>query len=163
VIANNTEQEGMFFKNVVVTQKRQGFTSSVSINPIKQAYAKTSVYGLYFAKDSKPLTGVKFEGKTVRQGKEFKIYLCTIGARIEADGVVWRLDEFSGWVACGHWEMQILVPGKKDMECVSVRPSGGCPVYKYETEKEARDLLDMCYSDSLHERKRVLFVAEENK
>lgn len=55
------------------------------------------------------------------------------------------------------YQMQIKTA---DRGWVSVSPSKGAP-YEYDTEKEARRMLDICYPDLLSEKKRTLMVREE--
>ena len=60
-----------------------------------------------------------------------------------------------------HYEMQILLgDGRGLRSWHSVRPTGGTP-YKYDTEREASNMLDTCYPGLAHrDEKRVLFVEE---
>jgi hypothetical protein len=55
------------------------------------------------------------------------------------------------------YEMQFNFenPETKKREWKSIRPTNGQP-YQYETEAEARKMLDMCYPDQLEEHKRVI-------
>ena len=160
VVANNTDQEGMYFKDVHVVVQRKGGTSSLSINPEKKEKINMK-FGMYFGRDVEPISGIKFEGKTVRDGKTYKFYLCKVGGIVKEHDIYWSLDE-EKWSPVGHWEIQILMKTLGTKKWTSVHQAGNIEPYEYPTEKEARRMMDICYSSVDEENKRTLFVAYEN-
>lgn len=159
VLANNTKQEGMFFHNVHVTVQRKGYTSSLSINKEKEEKINVT-FGLFFGGEVEPVSGVKFEGKTNRDGREYKFYLCKIGAIIKEYGITYVLTE-EDWVTEGHYEMQVVMKTLGgSTEWRSIRASGTTIPYEFATSEEAQHMLDICYPSISEEEKRIKFVAE---
>ena len=162
VIANNTSQEGMGFKNISTTMQRKGYTTSFAINDLETGEITTdTTIGLYFGKDAEPISNVAFQGRTNRQGDEFNLIVCNMGGVVKDCGLKWKLFE-SGWKAQGHYEMQILVVnGNQEDEWKSVKPSGwNKKPYWFESTEDAWYRLNACYPDLNERRKKIVFVAE---
>ncbi len=159
VIANNTKQEGMYFKDVHITVQRKGYTSSFSINAEKKNNIVDVTFGLYFGRNAEPITGVKFEGKTERNEAIYKFYLCKVGAIIKEDGINWILKE-DGWVSAGHYEIQLWEEiGRDHRAWVPIHPANSKDPYQYATLKEAIRMLDILYPMEADNHKRTHFVA----
>lgn len=103
VLANNTHKEGYYFKDVFLWVQRKGYTSIISINP-KEGPVWNDTVGIFFGTNVKGLRGVKFEGKTRRDGKNYSLVLAKVGAEIIEEDEVWFLDGTCGWVSLGDAE-----------------------------------------------------------
>ncbi len=96
VIANNTRMAGSVFHNVQIFSRRKNFTSSISINYIKgEPIDKT--YGLFYGTNIASVSGVKFQGKTVKNSLEYQIIVCILGATVKVGDTIWKLTDGIGW------------------------------------------------------------------
>jgi hypothetical protein len=167
VLANNTNQNGKYFKNVRISVLRRGYTSSVSIRNWKKD-DELITNGIFLGENAKGLEGIKFQGRTIRKGKMHNLFYCTSEGKILEKGIIWGMTP-NGWTILeegekmkGHYEIQIwLSIGKTHWGWVSMTRSEGI-VYTYETEEEARRMLEMCYPNKIYGTEvRITFVEDE--
>lgn len=99
VIANNTNKEGYYFKDVYVEPNKIGASSAIGINRTsKKKPNYDAQVGLFYGKDLKPLSGLKFEGKSWKNKVLHQIMLFRMGGEVFDGDTVHRLVPGAGWI-----------------------------------------------------------------